>query len=115
MSVKCEKGEKMDHIYTLLLPLGLILIFSKILVIGCKKFALPGVIGMLLSGVLLALIKFIPSQTVITDVETKGISYLSKIGVILIMFSAGLETDRIYHDSRRNSSAGVRIFSCVIF
>ena len=93
MSVKCEKEEKMDHIYTLLLPLGLILIFSKILVIGCKKFALPGVIGMLLSGVLLALIKFIPSQTVITDVETKGISYLSKIGVILIMFSAGLETD----------------------
>ena len=93
MSVKCEKGEKMDHIYTLLLPLGLILIFSKILVIGCKKFALPGVIGMLLSGVLLALIKFIPNQSVITDVETKGISYLSKIGVILIMFSAGLETD----------------------
>lgn len=83
----------MEHVYTLLLPLGLILIFSKILVIGCKKISVPDVVGMLLSGVLLSLVKFIPNQTVITDVETEGISYLSKIGVILIMFSAGLETD----------------------
>lgn len=79
--------------YALLLPLGLILIFSKVLVILCKKISLPGVVGMLLSGVLLGLIGLIPNQTILNDDIRRGISYLSEIGVILIMFSAGLGTN----------------------
>ena len=53
--------------YIILLPLALILIFSKIFMKICKKLNLPSVIGM--------------------------IGFLSKIGAILILFSAGLETD----------------------
>ena len=83
----------MEHIYTLLFPLGMILILSKGLVIICKKLSLPGVVGMLVSGLLIGCIRFIPHQTLLTNVELDGIKYLSKIGVILIMFSAGIETD----------------------
>ncbi len=79
--------------YKLLLPLGLILIFSKVLVIFCKKISLPGVVGMLLSGVILGLVAYVPNQTVLDDGIRGGISYLSEIGVILIMFSAGLGTN----------------------
>ena len=48
---------------------------------------------MLLAGVLVGLIKYIPGQTILTDFTDEGIGFFAKIGVILIMFSAGLETD----------------------
>ena len=80
--------------YTLiLLPLGLILVFSKILVILCKKISLPGVVGMLLSGLLLLACSYIPHQPIITDQSKEIIEFIAEIGVILIMFSAGLETN----------------------
>ncbi len=79
--------------YELLLPLGLILIFSKLLSLGSKKIGLPQVVGMLIAGILLGLIKLIPNQTVFTENTLEGLSFIAKIGVILIMFSAGIETD----------------------
>ena len=60
----------------LLLPLALILLVSKLLSLLGKKLGLPQVIGMIVAGILLGLVKLIPGQ-----------------GVILIMFSAGLGTD----------------------
>lgn len=77
----------------LLLPLALILLVSKLLSLVGKKVGLPQVIGMILAGILIGLIKYIPGQTILTDTAQEGLSFLAKIGVILIMFSAGLGTD----------------------
>lgn len=79
--------------YTVLLPLAMILFLSKLFCIGCKKIGLPQVVGMLLVGILLSLIKYIPGQTVFTGTTLEGLSFIGKIGVILIMFSAGIGTD----------------------
>lgn len=79
--------------YDILLPLAMILICSKFLSKLCVKLNLPQVVGMLLSGVLIGLINYIPNQTILTQSSTDGLGFLAKIGVILIMFSAGLETD----------------------
>lgn len=79
--------------YTLLLPLALILILSKLLGILCKKIGLPQVVGMLVAGVLIGLIQYIPNQTILSADNLHGLSFIAKIGVVLIMFSAGIETD----------------------
>ena len=86
--------------YTLLLPIALILIFAKIFAIICKKIGLPQVIGFLLSGLFVGLIILIPGQTIFNYETTNqtggtlgGLDDLAKIGVVLIMFSAGMETD----------------------
>ena len=79
--------------YMILLPLGLIIIFAKVLSIFCKKIGMPQVIGFLISGIALGAITLIPNQTIFTDSTTAGIDFIAKIGVILIMFSAGMETD----------------------
>ncbi len=83
----------MEEVYSILLPLGLILVFSKILVILCKKISLPGVVGMLLSGLVLLCITLIPKQNLITDSGKNAIKFCAEIGVVLIMFSAGLGTN----------------------
>ncbi|NCA92503.1 cation:proton antiporter, partial [bacterium] len=79
--------------YTILLPLALILLLSKSLGIFSKKIGIPQVIGMLLAGILIGLIKLIPNQTVLSPSVLEGLSFIAKIGVVLIMFSAGLETN----------------------
>lgn len=79
--------------YTLLLPIALILFFSKILSILCRKIKLPQVVGLLATGLIIGLITFIPQQNVLTEYTKNGIDELAKIGVVLIMFSAGLETN----------------------
>lgn len=79
--------------FEILLPLALILVFSKLLSIGARKLGLPQVIGLLLTGVLLGLVTLIPNQNIFTDASMEGIAFIGEIGVILIMFSAGLETD----------------------
>lgn len=79
--------------YIILLPLALILIFSKIFMKICKKLNLPSVIGMIVAGLLIGLISYIPNQDILNETTQEGLGFLSKIGAILILFSAGLETD----------------------
>ena len=79
--------------FSILLPLSLILLISKILSKLCAKFSLPQVVGMLLTGILIGLIRYIPGQEILTSATYSGLGFLAKIGVVLIMFSAGLETD----------------------
>lgn len=79
--------------YYVLLPLALILVLSKTFTKLCEKVHLPQVVGMLVTGVVLFGIRLIPGQTVLTGVGLEGIAFLAKIGVILIMFSAGIGTD----------------------
>lgn len=85
--------------YQLLLPVALILFLTKAISIGFSKLKLPQVIGFLAAGLLVGLISFIPSSpqwdaifgsyAYISD----GISILAKFGVVMILFSAGVETD----------------------
>ncbi len=79
--------------FEILLPLALILLCTKLFSLLGSKMGLPQVVGMLIAGILLGFIKYIPNQTVFTQETMEGLSFLAKIGVILIMFSAGLETD----------------------
>ena len=81
------------EVYQILFPLALILVLSKLLSIGARKLGMPQVIGLLLTGILLGLITLIPDQQVITADGNKGIAFFAEVGVVLIMFSAGLETD----------------------
>lgn len=81
------------EVYEILLPLAIILVVSKVLMKCCEKIRFPAVIGMLLSGILVGLIRYIPGQTVLTATGMEGLSFFAKIGVILILFTAGLETD----------------------
>lgn len=79
--------------YNVLLLLAIILALSKLLVKGCEKLNMPSVVGILLAGVLIGFIKYIPGQSIIDAVSLEGLGFISKIGVILIMFNAGLGTD----------------------
>lgn len=86
------EGLSSDY-YIILLPLALILIFSKIFMKICKKLNLPSVIGMIVAGLLIGLISYIPNQDILNETTQEGLGFLSKIGAILILFSAGLETN----------------------
>lgn len=73
--------------YKYLLDLAIILISTKVLSLVTKKFQMPQVVGALLAGLLLG-----PAVLgVIT--ETAFIDEVAELGVIVLMFSAGLETD----------------------
>lgn len=73
--------------YSFLLDLAVILISTKLLGLITKKFHMPQVVGALLAGLIFgpALLDFIK--------ETDFITKTSEIGVIVLMFTAGLETD----------------------
>lgn len=92
--------------FEILLPLGLILLLSKLLGLGTKHIGMPAVIGMLVTGLLLGAVRYIPGvsadgsgvglfvyEAFFGETITEVYSVLAKIGVVLIMFSAGLGTD----------------------
>lgn len=73
--------------YNFLLDLALILLSTKALGLLTKRFSMPQVVGALLAGLILG-----PGMLNILT-ETSFIGELSEIGVIVLMFSAGVETD----------------------
>ena len=80
--------------FMVLLPIGLILIIAKIISLLLEKIHIPHVIAYLITGLLVGLLSFIPDNPILGNTYTEnGLSVLSKIGVVLIMFSAGCETD----------------------
>lgn len=79
--------------YKILLPLALLLCLAKIFGKIANKLNLPSVIGMLIAGIVVGLIQYIPNQDILNETTKIGFGFLAKIGVILILFSAGLETD----------------------
>ena len=82
------------EIFELLLPLALVIAIAKVLGLAMRRLGLPEVVGMLIAGILLGLIQLIPGQEIFVEGGTlRGISFIAEIGVILIMFTAGLETD----------------------
>lgn len=73
--------------YHYLLELAIILFFTKALGIITKKFAMPQVVGALLAGLLMG-----PAVFGVLH-ETDLLDTLAELGVIVLMFDAGMETD----------------------
>lgn len=73
--------------YSYLISLAIILLSTKVLGLATKRVRLPQVVGALLAGLLLG-----PACTGIIT-STDFLSEVSEIGVIVLMFVAGLETD----------------------
>ena len=73
--------------YKYLLDIALILISTKILGLLTRRIQLPQVVGALIAGLLLGPACFVVLQ------ETDFIKNIAEIGVIVLMFAAGLETD----------------------
>lgn len=73
--------------YKFLLNIAIILIATKVLGIMTKKFSMPQVVGALLAGLILG-----PAMLGMIT-ETEFLNHVAEIGVIALMFTAGLETD----------------------
>lgn len=77
----------MEDTYKYLLDIALILISTKVLGMTTRKIQLPQVVGALLAGLVLG-----PAFLGIIE-ETTFITNIAEIGVIILMFTAGMETD----------------------
>lgn len=77
----------MPYELSFLFEIAVILLSTKVLGIVTKRFALPQVVGALLAGLLLG-----PAMLGILQ-ETTLMDQLAELGVIVLMFNAGLETD----------------------
>ena len=73
--------------YAFLMDLALILLSTKVLGLLTKRIHMPQVVGALVAGLVLG-----PAMLNIIH-ETDFIKQLSEVGVIVLMFCAGLETD----------------------
>lgn len=73
--------------YEFLLDLALILLSTKVLGMVTKKLHMPRVVGALLAGLILG-----PCVLNIVH-ETDFLAKMAQLGVIILMFSAGLQTD----------------------
>ena len=73
--------------YHYLFDLAVVLLATKLLGMFTRKFAMPQVVGALLAGLLLG-----PAMLGVLH-ETTLLDQISELGVIVLMFNAGLETD----------------------
>ena len=73
--------------YEILRDLAIILVFAKFFGIVARKCKAPMVVGEIIAGLILG-----PALLNILN-QTDFLGYMAEIGVILIMFSAGLETN----------------------
>jgi len=94
--------------YKYLLDLALILLSTKLLGIITKRFKMPQVVGALLAGLILG-----PAMFNILK-ETNFIIQLSELGVIILMFSAGLESDLKELKKTGKASFIIAIFGVVV-
>ena len=96
-----------------ILYLGIILFSAKGLGLLARKIGLPQVVGMVIAGLLIGPALFSKSggsfKGIInpTEIELDVLKAFSQIGVILILFSSGLETD--IRDIKKNGVAATAI------
>lgn len=83
--------------YGYLVSIAIIMLSTKILGDLTKKVSMPQVVGALLAGVIIG-----PTGLGIIA-ETDFIAYTAEIGVIMLMFLAGLDTD--INEIKKNSVA----------
>ena len=84
VEVRCVEMES----YTYLLLLAIILLSTKVLGLATEKIHMPQVVGALLAGIILGPSGFGVLQS--TDFLVKT----AEIGVIMLMFTAGIDSDR---------------------
>ncbi len=75
------------HVYEIFKDLAIIITAAKLMGLLARKCKVPQVVGEILAGLLIG-----PSVLGIVE-PTEFLTYMAEIGVILIMFSAGLETN----------------------
>lgn len=90
--------------YHFLMDLALILLSTKLLGLFTQKFQMPQVVGALLAGLLLG-----PAGLNILT-ETGFLAQLSELGVIVLMFSAGMGTD--IQELKRSGKSGFLVALC---
>lgn len=95
-------GVNMD--YEFLKFLALILLSTKLFGLVTRRFKLPQVVGALLAGVV-----FGPACLGLIE-KTEFISSLSELGVILLMFTVGMETD--INELKKSGKASFIIALC---
>lgn len=94
--------------YNYILDIALILISTKLFGLISRKFQMPQVVGALLAGLILG-----PAFLNVIK-ETEFLTQLAEIGVILLMFFAGLETDLSELKSSGKASFVVAILGIVV-
>ncbi|MEG1773677.1 MAG: cation:proton antiporter, partial [Oscillospiraceae bacterium] len=87
--------------YSFIFDVAVILLFTKVFGILTKRVDMPQVVGALLAGLLLG-----PAMLGILH-ETAFMDELAELGVIVLMFSAGLQTDIKEH--RRSGKSALII------
>ena len=73
--------------YTILRDLAIIIVFAKVFGLLARRVKAPQVVGEIIAGLLIG-----PSVLHFVD-QSDFITQMAEIGVILLMFSAGLETN----------------------
>ncbi len=73
--------------YEIFKDLALIIVFAELFALIAKKLKMPQVVGQIIAGLLIG-----PSILGLVN-QTEFIAMMAEIGVVLIMFSAGLETN----------------------
>lgn len=94
--------------YNYLLDLALILLSTKFFGVITKRFNMPQVVGALLAGLILG-----PAMLNILK-ETNFIIQLSELGVIVLMFSAGMDSDLKELKKTGKASFIIAIFGVVV-
>lgn len=101
------RGSVMES-YSFILDLAMILLTTKIMGIVSKQFQMPQVVGALLAGLI-----FGPACLNIIH-ESTFIEATAEIGVILLMFGAGMETDIKELKKTGTASLVIAIFGVVV-
>ncbi|NDL68788.1 cation:proton antiporter [Anaerotalea alkaliphila] len=94
--------------YGFFLDLAIILLSTKLFGLLTRKFQMPQVVGALLAGLILG-----PTFLNILE-ETTFINQMAELGVIMLMFAAGMETD--IHELKKTGKASfvIAIFGVAI-
>ncbi|MDE7215540.1 MAG: cation:proton antiporter [Clostridia bacterium] len=103
--------EIINNEYWIFFEIAIVLLATKIFGLLLKKLGLPQVLGALLAGVVIGLFNLLLSKInpglYIVDGENSVIGILASIGVNLIMFSAGMETN--ISEIKKNGVASIVI------
>lgn len=94
--------------YRYLLDIALILLSTKVLGLITRKFNLPQVVGALMAGVILG-----PAVLNILN-ETDFITMVAELGVIILMFTAGLESDISQLKNTGKTSLVIALFGVIV-
>ena len=92
--------------YNYLLDLAIILLCTKLLGLATRKVQMPQVVGALMAGLILG-----PAMCGVLT-ETNFIKAVAELGVIVLMFCAGLETDIKELKASGKASLSLRSVAC---